>query len=660
MVLTKTGQVFENFDDLTKLEWIETNGIGGWSGSTVCGAHTRRYHGLLMAAIDPPTERMLLVSKLDETILLNGKRFELGVNNYGDTIYPNGYQYLRSFRKDIFPEWIYDTGDIQIRKTVLMAYGENTTIIRYKIVKAPGSFDIEFLPLIAARFYHSLQHADANIFWEVQFDHGIFHNQPFAAGPDIFISIPGSIFRPADKWYYKFNYTEEKNRGLDFEEDLFNHGVFNLTVNQGDEIDVVVSTNNPDNINVADVSAKELLRRQNLFTEDDPDLLKHLFLSADQFIVRRDFSDGNQTEQMSLKTVIAGYHWFTDWSRDTMISLPGLCLSTGRYDDAKKILSAFSKSVSMGMLPNRFQDNHEPPEYNNVDGTLWYFIAIYLYLEKTGDEKFVLGEILPGLKDIIQWHLNGTRFNIHMDTDGLLFAGEKGQQLTWMDARIGEWVVTPRMGKPVEIQALWYNAQKIFENLLLRNGDILESKIVHDRAEYTKTGFQEIFWNEKDECLYDNIDENGQPDSSIRPNQIFAVSLPFPLLEGDKAISAFKIISSSLYTPVGLRSLSPEDPKYHGQYTGNIFQRDSVYHEGTVWAWLLGPYIEAGMKIYGDSYRKDASAMITRFSGHLNEAGIGTVSEIFDGDAPHLARGCIAQAWSVAEILRVVKLFKLH
>jgi predicted glycogen debranching enzyme len=342
-----------------------------------------------------------------------------------------------------------------------------------------------------------------------------------------------------------------------------------------------------------------------------------------------------------------------------MISLPGLCLTTGRFADAKKILSVFAKSVSMGMLPNRFQDNHEPPEYNNVDGTLWYFIAIYLYLEKTGDQEFVLVEILPVLKEIIEWHLNGTRFNIHMDSDGLLYAGEKGQQLTWMDARIGDWVVTPRMGKPVEIQALWYNAQKIFEKLLSLNGEVIESKIVHDRAEYTKTGFLEKFWNQNGEYLFDNINENGQPDGSIRPNQIFSISLPFPLLEGDKAVSVFNIVSSQLYTPVGLRSLSPEDSRYHGRYEGNVFQRDSVYHEGTVWAWLLGPYVEAGIKIFGDSYRQEASDIIQRFSYHLNEAGIGTVSEIFDGDAPHHPRGCIAQAWSVAEILRVVKLIRL-
>jgi predicted glycogen debranching enzyme len=293
MILTKTGQVIDHFDDLTQLEWLDTNGIGGWSGSTVCGAHTRRYHGLLMAAIEPPAERMLLVSKLDETILLNGKRYELGVNQYGDAIYPNGYQYLRSFKKDIFPEWIYDTGDIQIQKTVLMAYGENTTIIRYKILRAPASFVIEFLPLIAARFYHQLQHADGNIFWDVNFERGIFHNQPFAGGPDIFISIPGSVFRSTDQWYYKFNYSEEKNRGLDFEEDLFNHGVFSLTVNRGDEFDVVVSTNNPDNIRTADIFAAELSRRKNLFTSEDSDLSRQLFLSADQFVVRRDFSDGD-------------------------------------------------------------------------------------------------------------------------------------------------------------------------------------------------------------------------------------------------------------------------------------------------------------------------------------------------------------------------------
>jgi predicted glycogen debranching enzyme len=305
------------------------------------------------------------------------------------------------------------------------------------------------------------------------------------------------------------------------------------------------------------------------------------------------------------------------------------------------------------MLPNRFQDNNEPPEYNNVDGTLWYFNAVYSYLQKTGDREFVVHEILPVLKEIIDWHFKGTRYNIHVEPDGLLYAGEAGQQLTWMDARIGGWVVTPRMGKPVEIQALWYNALKIFEQLLLLNGENVVAEEIKGKAGLVKKSFDKKFWFEQGNYLYDNIDENGDPDASLRPNQVFALSLNFHLVDGDKAKRVIEIIRSKLYTPVGLRSLSPDDPRYKGHYGGSPLSRDSAYHQGPVWSWLLGPFIEAGMKTGGETFRAEAAGIIDRFTYHLNEGCIGSVSEIFDGDAPHHPRGCVAQAWGVAEMLRV-------
>ena len=361
-----------------------------------------------------------------------------------------------------------------------------------------------------------------------------------------------------------------------------------------------------------------------------------------------------------MKTVIAGYHWFTDWGRDTMISLPGLCLSTGRFEDAKKIIAAFANNISMGMLPNRFQDNNEPPEYNNVDGTLWYFIAIKKYLDATGDKDFVLDQILPVLKDIIDWHFKGTRYNIHADDDGLLYAGEIGQQLTWMDARIGNWVVTPRMGKPVEIQALWYNALKIFSELLVMNNQSSDADIVELSALKTKESFEKKYWNEELNYLYDNIDEHGVPDSSLRPNQLFAFGLCYPILyDAEKAKSILNKVEDKLYTPVGLRSLSPEDPNYIAIYGGDVFHRDSSYHQGTVWSWLLGPYVDAIMKIRDIGYERYARKLIENFAYHLNEACIGSVSEIFDADMPHNPRGCVAQAWGVAEVLRVVKEYGL-
>jgi predicted glycogen debranching enzyme len=660
MLLFKDKNLLNNFSDTSQLEWLETNGLGGWAGSSLTGCNTRRYHGLLMAAIKPPADRMLLVSKLDESLILGGKQYDLATNDFGDAVYPKGFQWLSSFKRDFFPEWIYQVETVRLRKTIAMVYDENTTLIRYEVLNASIPFTMQLLPLIAARGYHELKHAYSNIFWNIEFKNGLFHNQPFDGAPDIYISVPGSTYQSENKWYYKFNYLQEKYRGLDDEEDLFNHGIFHVDLRDGDVLDIMISTEDPTGKNPDTLLEREKNRKLSLLKGVPGDPLRQLVQAADQFIVKREVPGETQTAlPVALKTVIAGYHWFTDWSRDTMISLPGLCLQTGRYEDAKKIISVFAKSVSMGMLPNRFKDNNEPPEYNNVDGTLWYFNAVYAYLQTTNDRNFILKEIFPVLKDILDWHFKGTRFNIHVDSDGLLYAGEPGQQLTWMDAKIGGWVVTPRMGKPVEIEALWYNALKIFEALLILNGESASAGFILDKAEQARKSFEEKFWYAEGGYLYDNIDERGTPDPSLRPNQIFAISLPFQLLVGEKAKAVLNIVQSKLYTPVGLRSLSPDDPAYKGQYGGNTFSRDSVYHQGTVWSWLLGPFLEAGMKTSGEDFRTEALAIISRFVYHLNEACIGTVSEIFDGDAPHHPRGCIAQAWGVAETLRVIKTYSL-
>ncbi|HSC40181.1 MAG TPA: glycogen debranching enzyme N-terminal domain-containing protein, partial [Chitinophagaceae bacterium] len=480
-MLRLDASILQQYNEAIQYEWLEANGLGGWSGSTVAGCHTRRYHGLLVAATVPPAERMALVSKLDETIVCDDNRFELGVNNYGQAIHPMGYQYLTGFARDFFPVFTYQAGEIILQKTIAMIQGENTVVIIYDVLQAGRAFSLELLPLLAVRSYHSLVHANVAIHREASFDNGIFKAKAYDGTPDIFIQAPGASWQAEPNWFYHFNYSVEAYRGLDFVEDLFTHGKFNAALKQGDSLGIIISVDHPGGRDAHQLLAKELERRK-LLLRNQPanETLRQLVLAADQFIARRD---------IDLKTIIAGYHWFTDWGRDTMISLPGLCLATGRYEDAKKILGAFSKAVSQGMLPNRFQDNGEPPEYNNVDGTLWYFIAVYKYLQATGDPDFVLNEILPVLKEIIDWHFKGTRYNIHADEDGLLFAGEEGQQLTWMDARIGTWVVTPRMGKPVEIQALWYNALKIFAELLLLNNQAMEAKTVNDCAEKNKAAF---------------------------------------------------------------------------------------------------------------------------------------------------------------------------
>ncbi len=660
MLLQKNKTTLQDFNAAIQYEWLETNGLGGWSGSSIIGCNTRRYHGLLVAATVPPAERMNLVSKLDETISYGNEKFELGTNNYGTVIHPHGHQYMTGFSKSIFLEFIYEAGNIKLRKTIAMLHAENTVVVIYDVLKADQPFNFELLPLLSVRGYHSMMQANNSISKESSFTNSVFKTKLYADTPEIFIQVPCGNFDHIPDWFYNFNYSIEQYRGLDFTEDLFSPGIFTVELTEGATIGIILSTEDPTGRDAHTLLEKEIQRRKFLIEPLKDSITQQLFLAADQFIVKRTIP-GN----IEGATVIAGYHWFTDWGRDTMISLPGLTLSTGRYADAKKIIAAFANSVSMGMLPNRFQDNGEAPEYNNVDGTLWYFIAVYKYLLATNDTLFIINEILPVLKDIIDWHFKGTRYNIHVDEDGLLFAGEEGQQLTWMDARIGNWVVTPRMGKPVEIQALWYNALKIFSVLLRLNNQVADADVVEMSAAHSKKSFTAKYWNKELNYLYDNIDQNGIPNVELRPNQLLALSLPYPLIEGAQAKEVLRVVEEQLYTTVGLRSLPKSDVHYIPVYGGDAWHRDSSYHEGTVWSWLLGPYVDAIMSennytgLDGLSGKEKALKIIYDFTFHLNEGCIGSVSEIFDADAPHHPRGCVAQAWGVAEILRVITEYQL-
>ena len=644
---------FLNYEYATGLEWLETNGLGGWSGSSVAGSQTRRYHGLLIAAIVPPTERMNLVSKLEETIIVDQDRFELSSNLYpNETIHPRGFQYIQQFKKEYYPEWIFEAAGVVIKKQVIMVHRENTVLVVYDVLDAPSSCKMEFRPFLATRGYHSLQKANDSINLQADFANDTLKAKPYQHSPEIFIQVPDSQYSHDPNWFYDFIYSAERERGLDFKEDLFVPGVIQKDIQKGDRFIVIVSTEDPVGRNSQSLLDNEVHRRENLLEKPFSGQIEQILtLAAEQFVVKRD---------ENLKTVIAGYPWFTDWSRDTMISLPGLTLYRKEFEDARKILAAFSRNVSQGMLPNRFQDNNEEPEYNTVDGTLWYFIAIHKYLEVTGDTEFVLKELLPVLKEIIDWHFKGTRFNIHVDKDGLLFSGESGQQLTWMDARIGNWVVTPRMGKPVEIQALWYNALLIFANLLEKNNQAEDASIVRLSAAHCKNSFVNRFWYSNGGYLYDNIDFDGVRDNTLRPNQLLAISLPFPLIEGAPAQSVLDVIERELYTPVGLRTLPRFHPEYRSTYGGDILSRDSAYHQGTVWSWLVGPYIDAIMRVNKEGAGKEkAENLVIAFGHHLEEACVGSVSEIFDAEYPHHSKGCVAQAWGVAEVLRVIKEYNL-
>jgi predicted glycogen debranching enzyme len=636
--------VTQKFSAAVRLEWLETNGLGGWASSTIIGAHTRRYHGLLVAAHRPPVGRAVLLSKLDETIEFGKERIELGTNLFPGAIHPEGYQYLQSFSKNLFPTFIYETAGVRLQKMIAAVNGENTTLILYEVLEAPSAFELKLQPFIAGRDYHSLMHANEAINRDVTFENGILASSLYENLPELYLFVPNSTFAANSQWHYNFEYPVEKYRGQDFREDLFTPGTLMCRLKAGDKLGVIASTKAPDGRDAFDLFQAEKNRRKRLIAnlKVTDEFTETLALAADQFIVERG---------EDLKTIIAGYHWFTDWGRDTMIALPGLTLATGRFSDAKKIIRAFARSASKGMLPNRFPDAGETPEYNTVDATLWFFIAIYKYLRYTDDKRFVKNELMPVLQDIIAWHERGTRYNIHVDEDGLLYAGQASIQLTWMDAKVGDWVVTPRTGKAVEINALWVNALAIYAWLSKVFGQVDQAKRFAKRAGQLKNRFREVFWFEEGGYLYDYVDGNIR-DASLRPNQIIAISLPYPLLEEEKAQRLLQIIMDKLYTPFGLRSLAPEDPNYHPVYSGNVFQRDSAYHQGTAWSWLLGPLLTALVRFHGSDGKAKARKLIAELKPHLEDSGLGSISEIFDADAPHSARGCIAQAWSVGEILR--------
>lgn len=640
--------ICQNLDAANSKEWLETNGLGGFASSTITGLNTRRYHGLLIAATKPPVGRLVMLSKLEETLVVDGARYELSANQYPGTVHPQGQQFLKEFRLAPFPTFVYAVAGVELVKTVWMRHGENSTVIQYELrgEHLPQDCWLELNPLLALRDYHSTMHENAA--WNPQFEHepGLLTLRPYAALPALHLAHDAAVVEPTGYWYRNFEYQAERERGLDFREDLFNPGVLRFDLRQQAIATVIASTEQVDGARANEYRQTELARRAARlapFAKAD-ELTRALAAAADQFIVKRD--DGH--------TIIAGYHWFSDWGRDTMIALPGLTLTTGRYDIAKNILLAFARYLDQGMLPNRFPDAGEAPEYNTVDATLWYVEAVRALLEHRDDYEFVKTHLYTKLLEIIDWHERGTRYQIVVDTDGLLHAGEAGVQLTWMDAKIGDWVVTPRIGKPVEIQALWYNALCVLVELAERFGDAANQQRCAKLAARAKTSFNQVFWNEEAGCLYDVVN-GSERDASIRPNQIFAVSLPHTMLSQGRAQQVVAVVERELLTPFGLRSLAPGDLRYCPRYTGDIPSRDGAYHQGTIWTWLLGPFITAYLKVHQNSAeaRQQASVWLSAFVEHLREAGLGQVSEIFDAEPPHLPRGCVAQAWSVAELLRV-------
>ena len=635
-------------------EWLVTNGIGGYASGTVPGTQTRRYHGLLVAALHPPLGRTQLVSTFDEIARYAGADFSLATHRWASgALAPKGFQSLESFRLEgTTPVWTYALADALLEKRVWMRQWENTTYIQYTLAHGSSPLDLEIKALVNYRDFHSLTHAGD---WRMNIEpvSGGVKIVAFDGAVPFYLKSPSAACEPQHVWYRDFHFPLETERGLEDREDQLFAALFRAKLEPGSSVTVVASTEAAASLDSESALTEHAHRDLRLFqawqaknsalADEAPSWLRHLILAADQFIVKRGLP-----EEPEGRSVIAGYHWFGDWGRDTMIALPGLTLATGRPDVAKRILLAFSRFVDRGMLPNDFPDSGAKPEYNTVDAALWYFEAIRQYFEATGDRE-TLQKLFPALAGIIEAHLTGTRYNIHVDpADGLLYAGGPGAQLTWMDAKIGDWVVTPRTGKPVEINALWINALETtskIANLLGKSSENFKA-----RAGLARKNFHR-FWNAARGCCYDVIDSPGiGNDATLRPNQIFAVSLPICPLDPDQQRSVVDICARHLLTPYGLRSLAPGEPGYSGRYGGSPRDRDAAYHRGTAWGWLLGPFVLAHYRVHRD--RKEALRFLEPFGQQLHSYGLGTLSEILDGDSPFTPRGCIAQAWTVAEVLR--------
>jgi predicted glycogen debranching enzyme len=626
-MITIFSAILSNPDKALSREWLVTNGIGGYASSTVIGANTRRYHGLLVASFPPPLERQVLLSKVDEEITIGGETYLLGANEFQDgVIYPEGHLLLAKFRlQHGIPTFEYRIGDASLTKQVWMEHGSDTVYVRYHLTGLDAILRIR--PFCAFRGYHHLNGRQE--FVSVQ-RNNILIVESSLAPYSLKMAVSQGSFELQDDWYRSFHYRAERERGFDCEEDLYTPGVFAARLKSGESLGLVATSERkmPDTDFQAALN-RELARKKTIIGKERSSFRKQLLLAADQFV----------THHSSPISILAGYPWFTDWGRDTMVALPGLLLQASRYAEAREILLRYAELADGGMIPNRFTDEGAV-EYNTADATLWFFHALDSYIKASGDRE-IIERLLPRLVEIMDWHLRGTRFGIHADTDGLLFAGRDGSQLTWMDACIGGCPVTPRIGKPVEINALWYNALCLMSDWAGAYGHT---------ANLCKSSFRRKFVS-KAGYLYDVIEGPTGNDSSIRPNQIMAVSLPYSPLTPKQQKSVVDVVQAKLLTPYGLRTLSPDDPSYCGRYQGRPEERDRTYHQGTAWPWLLGQFADAHYRVYRD--KAYIARLLIPFRKHIRQASIGSISEIFDGDPPHSPGGCIAQAWSVAEILRI-------
>jgi predicted glycogen debranching enzyme len=628
-------------------EWLEADGLGGFASGTVSGARTRRYHALLLTATQPPTGRLVLVNGFDAFVTTPSGRYALSSHRYApDVTHPDGASRLTAFTADPWPTWTFALEDgTVVRQEIFVPHGIPAAVVSWKLTKKAPGVALEVRPFFSGRDYHALHHENDAARLTPEDLGGPLRFRLYESVPGVVVrcNTAGYLHEPA--WYRNFQYDEERARGLDHAEDLASPGTFRFDLSAGEALWTVSVDGYQEELGAGEPSAfvarlrsSERARRSRF--------RDRLERAADAYIVERGKG----------RTIVAGYPWFTDWGRDTFIALRGLCLATGRLEEAESILLEWAGAVSRGMLPNRFPDRGEEPEFNAVDASLWYVVAVHEYLEAAGAAKRAVtaenrGKLTAAIEAILEGYADGTRYGIRADEDGLLSAGEPGVQLTWMDARVGDWVVTPRSGKPVEVEALWLNALKIGGRFSSRWNALYGKALA---------SFTERFWNEAAGHLNDVVDSNherGTSDATFRPNQIFAVGgLPYPVLEGERARKVVDAVEKNLWTPLGLRTLAPGHPEYRPRYAGGVVERDGAYHQGTAWPWLAGPFAEAWVRAHGgtakakrEARRKFLEPLLT----HLDDAGIGHLTEVADAEAPQRPGGCPFQAWSVGEALRL-------
>ena len=668
--LTWTGT--EQPDELVDREFLVTNGRGGYASGSLAGVPTRRFHGLLIAALPTPIGRAMMLNHLFETLVLpGGQRVQLG-GYERDKVPIEVYAapVLREFALDHgLPVWRFEIGEgdqrLVLEKRVLLVHMQNTTKVAFRVLEGKGSLQLELRPSVCFRPHEGPVAGPKPSDYSLNADNGRYEIK----GPDPYPSMRMHLdgenpsFTIDGHEVHDLVYRVEKARGYDYQGTLWSPGFFRAVISTEHDVVLTASTESWEAIEalVPETAARaETVRRHRLTTQADPrsatDMGRELTFAADQFIItpKSRIEDESRAHAAGdeVRTVIAGYHWFTDWGRDTMISLEGLTITTGRHQEAGYILRTFGQYVRDGLIPNMFPEGKSAGLYHTADATLWFFHAIDRYLQATGD-RLTLQILLPQLKEIFDKHMQGTHFGIGVDPkDGLLKQGQEGYQLTWMDAKVGDWVVTPRRGKAVEINALFYNACRLLAGWLTEEGEPARAKTVSDAADRVQKSFNERFWYAEGNYLYDVLDgPDGKNDPALRPNQVFAISLPNPVLDRARWKPVLDIVERELVTPVGLRSLARNHPDYKPRYDGDLRSRDAAYHQGTVWSWLIGPFIDAWLEL-NPGRLEEASRFLAGFGPHLSEAGVGSISEVFDAEAPFTPRGCMAQAWGVAEVLR--------